>query len=86
MRKNTLVLSALFLLVSVAASADSAKSSKETTTTAAADMHRSCTAAFSVCVSSCSASGKKDCVQECGEECEVCALDFGEEPGESCHK
>ncbi len=50
----------------------------------ASDVRRSCTGAYSACVSAC--ANKKDCVTECQSDCEVCAIDFGEEPMETCHK
>lgn len=55
-------------------------------TDVAADLHRSCTGSYSVCVASCGPSAKRECVSECADDCEVCALDFGEEPAESCRR
>lgn len=63
---------------------DKKQTGTETASVAQSEGHRSCGAIESACVPAC--SGKKDCIAECASDCEVCALDFGEEPASVCKK
>ena len=45
-----------------------------------------CTSSFSECLGSCSQAGGADCELECQSDCNVCALDFGEESLAVCRK
>lgn len=86
MRFVAMILVMGFLSSSALVHAADKAAPKAEKTDVAADMHRSCTGAYSVCVSSCGKASKRECVSECADECEVCALDFGEEPADTCRR
>ena len=86
MRLVSMVLMLGFLSASTLVRAGETAAKKTEKTEVAAEAHRSCTGAFSVCVSSCGPTAKRECVSECADECEVCSLDFGEEPADSCRR
>jgi len=46
----------------------------------------SCTKSLEVCNSDCVKTGGTDCELECASDCNVCALDFGEESLRVCRR
>lgn len=47
-------------------------------------MKHNCTLSYETCAGKC--SNVAGCAQECDADCNVCALDFGEEVATVCHK